>query len=209
MALTLPEGPRGRALALGLTALVLAALWLGVGQPLVQAYANGADELERRSLLASHMAEVAGSLAGMQRELAVRRTADRMPANATLEGKSDALAGAKLQSLVESMSNRAGGHLSSIDVLPAQQVGAYRRIALKLTVDARWAVLMRLLQAIERATPTMFIDDLQVRAGPTAAKANEPPLYISFTVQAFRAAAPETAAAPAAPRSLPASGDRP
>jgi len=209
MALMLPEGPRGRALALGLTALVLAALWLGVGQPLVQAYANAADDLGRRSTLASRMAGVAGSLAELERELAVRRTADRMPANATLEGKSDALAGAKLQSLVESMSNSAGGHLSSIDVLPAQQVGGYRRIALKLTVDARWAVLMRLLQAIERATPTMFIDDLQVRAGPTAAKAAEPPLYITFTVQAFRAAAPETAAAPAAPRPLPASGDRP
>jgi len=208
MALTLPEGPRGRALALALTALVLAALWLGVGQPLVQAYANGADELERRSLLASRMAGVAGSLADMQHELAARRTADRMPANATLEGKSDALAGAKLQSLVESMSNSAGGHLSSIDVLPAQQVGAYRRIALKLTVDAHWTVLMRLLQAIERASPSMFIDDLQIRAGPTAAKAGEPPLYITFTVQAFRAAAPETAAAPA-PRALPVSGDRP
>lgn len=209
MALALPEGPRGRALALGLTALVLAALWLGVGQPLVQAYANGADELERRSMLASHMAEVAGSLAELRREFAVRRTADRMPANATLEGKSDALAGAKLQSLVESMSNSAGGHLTSTDALPAQQVGAYRRIALRLTVDARWAVLMRLLQAIERATPAMFVDDLQIRAGPTAAKANEPPLYISFTVQAFRAAAPETAASPAGPRPLPAGGERP
>jgi general secretion pathway protein M len=209
MALTLPEGPRGRALALGLTALVLAALWLGVGQPLLQAYASGADELERRSMLASRMAEVAGSLAELQHELAMRRTADRMPANATLEGKSDALAGAKLQSLVETMSNSAGGHLTSTDALPAQQVGAYRRIALKLTVDARWAVLMRLLQAIERATPFMFIDDLQIRAGPAAAKASEPPLYISFTVQAFRVAASETAAAPAAPRPLPASGDGP
>jgi general secretion pathway protein M len=209
MALTLPEGPRGRALALGLTGLVLGALWLGVGQPLVQAYANGADELERRSLLASRMAEVAGSLTEMQRELAVRRTADRIPANATLEGKSDALAGAKLQSLIETMSNSAGARLTSTDALAAQQVGAYRRIALRLTVDARWAVLMRLLQAIERATPSMFIDDLQIRAGPTAAKDKEPPLYISFTVQAFRAAAPETAAAPAGQRPLPASGDRP
>ena len=131
MALILPEGPRGRALALGLTALVVAALWLGVGQPLVQAYANDADALERRSMLASHMTEVAGSLPELQHELAARRTAERMPANATLEGKSDALAGAKLQSLVESMSNSAGGHLTSTDALPAQQVGAYRRIALR------------------------------------------------------------------------------
>ena len=78
-----------------------------------------------------------------------------------------------------------------------------------MTIDAHWPVLMRLLQAIERATPSMFIDDLQIRAGPAAPKSNEPPLYISFTVQEFRAAAPETAAAPAAPRPLSAGGDRP
>jgi general secretion pathway protein M len=209
MALILPEGPRGRALALGLTALVLAVLWLGVGQPLVQAYANGADELKRRSMLAARMAEVADSLPELQRELAMRRSADRMPANATLDEKSDALAGAKLQGLVESMSTSAGGHLTSADALPAQQVGAYRRIALRLTVDAGWSELMRLLQAIERATPSMFIDDLQIRAGPTARKTDHPSLYISLTVQAFRAASSETAATSVAPRPLPASGERP
>ncbi|MCL2430554.1 MAG: type II secretion system protein GspM [Alphaproteobacteria bacterium] len=208
MALTLPEGPRGRVLAVGLTALVLAGLWLGVGQPLVQAYGDGADELERRSALASRMAEVAGSLPDMQRALAAQ-SADLAPAHATLEGTSDALAGAALQSLVESMANSAGGHLTSTDAQAAQQIGAYRRIALRLTVDARWQELMRLVQAIERATPSMFIDDLQIRARPVAAKTREPPLMISFTVEAFRAATSDSAAAPIAPRPSPASGDRP
>jgi len=208
MALTLPEGPLGRALALGLTALVLAALWLWVGQPLVQAYADRADELEQRSILASRMAEVAGSLPELQRELAAR-SAVMTPANATLKGASDALAGAALQSVVESMTNNAGGHLSSTDALPAEQVGAYRRIALRFTVDARWPVLMRLVQMIERATPSMFVDDLQIRARPAAAKTQEPPLNVSFTVLAFRAATSDTEAAPSAQRPLPASGGRP
>lgn len=208
MALVLPEGPRGRALALGLTALVLGALWLGVAQPLVQAYADGAEELQQRSALASRMAETAGSVAELQRELATQ-SADLTPnANAALEGASDALAGAALQSRVESMANSVGARLTSTEALPAEQVGPYRRIALKLTVDARWAMLMRLIQAIERATPSMLIDDLQIHARPAAPRTREPALTISFTVLAFRAGTADTPAASAASHPSPASGDR-
>ncbi len=47
-----------------------------------------------------------------------------------------------------------------------------------------------LLQAIERATPHMFVDDLQVHAQPTSERQRELPLDISFTVLAFRAPGP-------------------
>jgi type II secretory pathway component PulM len=203
MALSLPDGARGRVLALALTALVLAAAWLAAGQPLLDAYADGADSLERRSALASRMAEVAASLPELKREADAQAT-DATPASATLEGASDALAGATLQSLVEAMSNSAGGHLTSTEALPVEQVGAYRRVALRLAVDAPWPVLARLIQAIERATPRMFVDDLQVHAQPAAETQKEPPLDISFTVVAFRqATTPDAPAAPAAPTGDP------
>jgi general secretion pathway protein M len=202
MALALPEGVRGRVLASALTALVLAATWLAAGQPLVDSYNDGADELERRTALADRMAEVAASLPELRREADAQST-DATPASATLEGASDALAGAALQSLVEAMSTSAGGHLTSTEALPVEQVGAYRRVALRVAVDAPWPVLMRLVQAIERATPRMFVDDFQARAQPAADTQKEPPLDISFTVIAFRQAttadAPPTAAPPAAP----------
>lgn len=187
MAMALPEGPRGRALALGVGAIVLAALWLAAGAPMLDAYADRADELQRRSALAARMADLAGSLPELQREAAAQST-DATPKSATLQGASDALAGAALQSLVETMSNSAGGHLTSTEALPAEQVGAYRRVALRVAVDATWPVLIRLMQAIERATPRMFIDDIQIHAQPAAEKVHEPPLDISFTVLAFRAA---------------------
>ena len=204
MALALPEGSRGRAMALGISAIVLAAAWLAAGQPLLDAYADRADELDRRAALAARMADVAASLPELQREAQAQST-DLTPAGATLEGASDALAGAGLQGLVETMSNGAGGHLTSTEALPAEQVGAYRRVALRVTVDATWPVLVKLLQAIERATPRMFIDDLQIHAQPAADKLREPPLDISFTVLAFRAATSDSAAeAPAAPPPPPA-----
>jgi len=206
MALALPEGSRGRAMALGISAIVLAAAWLAAGQPLLDAYADRADELDRRAALAARMADVAASLPELQREAQAQST-DLTPAGATLEGASDALAGAGLQGLVETMSNGAGGHLTSTEALPAEQVGAYRRVALRVTVDATWPVLVKLLQAIERATPRMFIDDLQIHAQPAADKLREPPLDISFTVLAFRAATSDNAPAAAPlPPAAPAGG---
>lgn len=190
MALALPEGSRGRSLALGITAIVLAAAWLAVVQPLLDAYADRADQLERHGALAARMADVAASLPQLQRE-AKALSADPTPANATLVGASDALAGAALQGIVEGMTTSAGGRLSSTEALPAEQVGAYRRVALRVTLDGTWPVLIHTLQSIERAVPRMFIDDLQIHAQPANAKVNEPPLDISFTVLAFRAAAPE------------------
>lgn len=187
MALSLPEGPRGRALALGATAGVLILAWLALVQPVIEAYAGRADELEQRTALAGRMADLAASLPELQRE-AEARTTDVAPASATLEGASDSLAAAALQGLVEGMASTAGAHLTSTEALPAEQVGAYRRIALRLTVDASWPVLVRMLQAVERAAPRMFVDELQIHAQPAAEKLHEPPLDISFLVLAFRAA---------------------
>jgi general secretion pathway protein M len=184
-------------MALGVTAIVAAAAWLAVAQPLLDAYADRAGEVRRRGALAARMADLAASLPQLQRE-SEAMSVDTTPASATLEGATDALAGAALQGLVEGMANSAGGHLTSTEALPAEQVGAYRRVALRVTLDGNWGVLVRTLQAVERAVPRMFIDDLQIHAQPAAEKLHEPPLDISFTVLAFRPAVPEVKAAPGA-----------
>lgn len=185
MALALPDGPRGRAMALGLTFAVMGLIWLGIVQPVIDSYGEGADTLERRTALAQRMGDVADSLPLLQSQ-AKASAAVGPPVNATLDGNTDSLAGANLQSLVEGMASAAGAHLTSTEALPAEAVGDYRRIALRVSVDATWAVLIRLLQAVEHATPHMFIDDLQLHAQPTAARTRELPLDISFTVLAFR-----------------------
>ncbi len=188
MALALPEGPRGRALALAMTAIALALVWLGVAQPVLDSYAESADELERRTALAQRMSDLAASLPELQRA-AQSQTTEAAPAAATLEGTSDAVAAASLQGLLEGMANSVSAHITSAEALPAEQVGAYRRISLRLTVGATWPVLIRMLQLVDRATPRMFIDELQIHAQPAAEKLREPPLDISLVVLSFRSAA--------------------
>lgn len=190
--IALPEGSGGRALALGITAAGLLLVWIGAVQPLLDLYDSGTDTLTQRRALAGRSEDVASTLPALRREQqALAQVAP--PPTATLEGASDAIAAASLQSMLETMSQKAGAHLTSAEALPAEQVGAYRRVALRVSVDAGWVTLIHLLRTIERATPRMFIDELQLHAQPTSDKVRELPLDISFTLLAFRAATPGAA----------------
>ena len=185
--MALPEGGRGRLLALGVSLLLLAAAWFGAVQPLIDSYDAGVLALRQRRELAGRMADLAGTLGALRQQAAALASAGP-PTNATLGGATDAIAAASLQGLLESMTAAAGTHLTSAEALPAEQLGAYRRVSLRVSVDASWATLIALMQAIERATPRMFVDELQLHAQPTSDRVRELPLDISFTVLAFRAA---------------------
>lgn len=196
--LALPEGRRGRLLAAAVTLLLLLVVWLAAAEPLLAWYDAGNAALRQRRELAGRMADLAGTLPALRHQAATLANVGA-PAEATLSGTTDAIAAASLQGLLESMSGTAGAHLTSAEALPAEQLGAYRRIALRVTVDATWPNLIALMQAIDRATPRMFVDELQLHAQPTSEKMQALPLDISFTVLAFRAAAGNGGAAAADP----------
>jgi general secretion pathway protein M len=181
----LPEGPTGRLLALGLTVLLAVLAWVVVAEPLLDAYQAGEESLRQQVALQGRMQDLADSLPALRREAALAAKAGPPP-NTTLAGASDAIATASLQGLLENMAGAAGAHVTSAEALPAEQQGAYRRVSLRLSVDATWPTLVALLQAIERATPRMFVDDLQVHAQPVSERQRELPLDIAFTVLAFR-----------------------
>ena len=182
---SLPIGPRGRALALLVTAGGLLILWLGVVSPLVEWYDANAEALAQRRALAGRMQDLADALPDLRRQVEASQPKDA-PAAALLEGGSDAVAAATLQGLLETMCAGAGAKVTSAEALPAEQAGAYRRIGLRVSLDAGWTQLTRLLRAVQKATPRMFVDDLQLHAQPTNEKVRELPLDISLTLLAFR-----------------------
>lgn len=193
----LPTGRAGRVLALALLLGVLALLWASAGSPLLAWYGDRAERLETREMLAGRMAALAATLPALERE-AVAAPGGGPPD--LLDGGTDAVAAAALQERVQDLANRSGARLSSLEVLPAQQKGAYREIGVRVATNAPWPVLVRLLQAMAEGTPRMLVDDLQVRAapviisvaagaGPPGARLAEPALDASLAVYAFRAAA--------------------
>lgn len=180
----LPDGLRGRLLALALTLTVLAALWFGCAQPLIAWHAARADALVQRRALLQRMTALVATLPELQRQA----PAEHAAASALLAGSSDAIAGAALQSDVQRMAASAGVTLRSLETLPAEARGNYHRIALRVSTAAPWPVLVALLRAIEQGPPRMLIDNLQLRAPVVEGRPANSPITAAFTIVAFRAA---------------------
>jgi len=196
LGLALPTGRRGQLLAVGLTLVCVAALWLGLAAPLIAWYGERQDRLHERALLAQHMADLTATLPALQQ--ALRSDAARSPAqDMLLQGAGDAVAGATLQGLVQDLAASAGATLSSAELLPGQSIGEFRRLGLQVSIGAApWPVLVRLLQSIAEARPRMLVDDLQLHAASAARPGGgaPPSLDASFTVFAFRAGGAEGSA---------------
>ncbi|HEX4172412.1 MAG TPA: type II secretion system protein GspM [Acetobacteraceae bacterium] len=180
----LPEGVRGQLLALALTVTALAVAWAGCLQPLIDWHASRAEALEQHRLLLQRMTGISAILPELQQQ----SSGAHAPAAALLEGQSDAIAGAALQSEVQGMAVSAGAELNSMEMLPGEQRSAYRRVGLRVTTAAQWPVLIELLRAIEQGSPRMLVDDLQLRAPPIEMRASNQPISAAFTVFAFRSA---------------------
>ena len=184
MSPNLPTGRAGHGLALALVAGLAAAGWFAAAAPLLARYAEQEDALLRQQALHRRMAEVAAELPALQRAVQTPQAVGLAPA--LLEGGTDAVAAAALQESLRDVAAQAGATLFSVETLPASESGAYRRIGLRLSLAARWPVLMRMLQAIERARPGMAVDDLELRQTQMGTGEEDALMSAALTVYAFR-----------------------
>lgn len=186
MTLDLPTGPRGRLLAVGLTAVTVLVIVFGILAPMRAWYVQRAEALAQRAMLARRMTTLSARLPELQRAASGPRPGAAAP-DALIPGGSDAVAAAALQERVQAMATRAGTALSSVEILPAAKIGQFRRIGLHVAVQADMAKVVRLLEAIDQARPRMLVDDLDLQRHLLLAKPNEPDLDAKFVVYAFRA----------------------
>lgn len=178
---SLPTGQRGRLLALGLTVAVALALWLGVATPLAGFYAERAETLTQRQILARHMEQLAATRPALEARAAA--LGKQAPASGGLTG-SIPVATAALQSLVQDIAAGAGANLTSVESLPGETTAGYRRVGVKLALSASWPVLVHFLEALEQSGTPMAVDDLQVRGAPLLAQANQQILDAGFSIYA-------------------------
>src|ERR1700731_1141846 len=109
MALGLPTGTRGKALALAMTLLAVAAIWLGIVAPILGWYDDRAELLRRETAMARRMMSLVATLPGLRLEASRVNgaapvdggDADADMRAALLTGASDPLAAAALQQRVE------------------------------------------------------------------------------------------------------------
>jgi general secretion pathway protein M len=182
-ATTLPTGRNGRILAAGLALLVLLVLWIGLLSPLLDWYGARAARLEDLRLRVAHEQALIGALPALRKAAAA---AAAQPTRAVLSGSTDAVAGAALQEQVQAMASAASVTLTSTDQLPAEQVAGYRRIGVRIEMNAQLPVIVALLKSIEEAQPSMVVDDIHLTATPVGPQNVQLPLDASFTVYGFR-----------------------
>lgn len=188
MALALPHGPRGQALALGMTAIALAFVWLGVVAPVLDWQAERAETLRRQQALAHRMAVLVETLPTLRETASHAAESGRRP-GALLAGTTDALAAAKLQQALDELAAAAGVRIGSEEILPVQAEGEFRAIAVRVTLTAPWRSVVALLQAMAKADVPMMANEMQLRGPPDNAHDPSLPVAASFTVTAYRAAA--------------------
>src|SRR4029077_14722484 len=80
----------------------------------------------------------------------------------TLDGSSDAVAAANLQSRIEELAASVGAMISSTESLPAEMRGGYRRIGLRYVLNGQYETLVKLLARLEAATPPLVVDNLHI-----------------------------------------------
>jgi hypothetical protein len=187
----LPEGRAGQILCIAMTLAFLGLLWLGIIAPLLDLYADGEATRTTQAAVLAHMQTIAEDLPTLRR-LASAAKADRATdaSSSLLAGDSDAIAAANLQNAIQDLSADAGILPTSVEVLPAVQRGAVRRIGLQIDATTSWPTLIALLKAMNDSALGLIVDDLTLHAISVSGNGgdeNHPALDASFMVFAFRA----------------------
>jgi general secretion pathway protein M len=188
-----PTGRAGQLLALGLTSLVLAVLWVGVVTPLIEWHAERSEALAQQVALAERMEALAASLPSLQQQAkSVAASGDGDAA--LLDSDSDTTVSASLQERLQAMLLQTGVQLHSVETLPGDDAGAYRRIGLRVSFNASWPILIDLLKDIHLATPSLLVDDLQVRPALHRIGTATGTFDVTCAIYAFRSASTRSAA---------------
>jgi general secretion pathway protein M len=173
-------------LALAILLAAIGLTYLVVALPLHDLYVERKAVMETRSMMASRLALAARELPALRGRLAELRTT-ASASKVTLDGSSDAIASANLQSHVETLATPLGVTMGSIEALAADDRGGFRRIGLRVAVNGEYEGLVRFLGAIEASVPPLVLGELHIRstmrpaAAPGYAK-----LDAGFEIYGFR-----------------------
>ena len=113
---------------------MLGAVYLVVAAPLLELYAERAALVEDKRMLVPRLKAAADELPELRARVAdLRATAGTR--KVTLEGSSDAIASANLQSHIAELAASVGVTIGSTESLPVETRGGYRRIGLRLYAE--------------------------------------------------------------------------
>jgi general secretion pathway protein M len=182
----LPTGRTGQLLALAILCLVLGGVYLLLISPVIDLYSEREATLADRRMLAPRLSAAAAELPELRARLAELQAA-ATTRDIVIDGASDAIAAANLQSRIEELASSAGVTIGSTEGLAAENRGGYRRIGLRLAISGDYDGIIKLLAAIETTAPPLVLSNVQFHGvlRPTA-QAQSSRLDAGFEVYGFR-----------------------
>ncbi len=159
--------------ALALSAGVVFALYVLVVAPIVAAYAETDAAVTQAAELLDRYRRVAAARPALQERLDALESR-QSEIGTYLGGHTDALAGAELQELVNATVAKGGGGLRSVQILPVQTDGGFRRIGVRVQMTATIAQVLRVLHGLEAGSTLLFVDNLEVSNRRARRRRNQP-----------------------------------
>jgi general secretion pathway protein M len=85
-------------------------------------------------------------------------------ADGFLSGANDTLVAVQIQNRLKALTDAVSGTLRSTQVLPAQEEGTLRRIAVRAQLSITTEGALHVFHDLEASAPTLFIDNLDIRS---------------------------------------------
>jgi general secretion pathway protein M len=183
----LPTGLRGKVLAVALCFLAVAAAYLVIVVPLVAFYQGNSEQLQERQTLALRLQRSARALPELQDQAdAAQDTAS--DEDILLDGESDTVAAATLQSTVKDLVEGAGARLISSEILPPEKRDTLQRVGVHVSFNGNLSLLTTVLQGIRLAHPVIIVDNVDIHSadGTDQNGASQKQLAIALDVYGFK-----------------------
>jgi general secretion pathway protein M len=180
-----------RIAAVALLLLLLGGAYLLGVRPLIATYSqNEAAIVEAQGLLA-RLRNVAAAEEDLQEKVQV--ISERQDLQSYyLTKETDALAAADLQDRVKLTVDKNGGTIRSIQTLPGEDDGEFRRVTLRVQMTTTTESVLRIAHAFEAGQPILFLDNVDIQSHSTRRTGEqqpetEPMLTVSLDLYGYRA----------------------
>jgi general secretion pathway protein M len=152
----------GRLAAVVILLVPLTLIYAGLVRPLLDSYAANRQAIEQQQVLLQRYREIGARVPTLEAQLAALRRAPDGQAG-FLQGANEVLIAAQLQDQLKRLVEASQGGLQSTQVLAVRDDGKFRRVAIRGQMVLSMAGLQRVAYELETGSPTLFLDNLDVR----------------------------------------------
>lgn len=153
---------KSRLLALGLLLGIVATVVLAVFVPLWSLSSEYSESIEDLRFKLQRLKSLAAEKPALVRQLTQLKSQGAQNAQ-FLARDTAALASADLQTMIKETVGKAGGELTSTQVIPEHKEENFTRIAVKVRMNGSTDILREVLHTFESNQPLLFIENLNIR----------------------------------------------